>query len=159
MSRFVSILLLLLSFPLKAEVPKGWNLVRSDLGVEVWLKESNHNITASIEIEKAKNQLTWSSVNNTEYFKTLTKSKKKQLSLIGIRNWKSSDYRWVEGPKSKQLIVRGSYTDPSNRKIHFLEVHTFFTTFNKRVLHTWPTDSKESAEIVEYLNKKELDDD
>jgi hypothetical protein len=136
----------------------GWKLAREANQIKVWLRNTNPEITGTLEIRASKKKIDWSKIQRDSYFKTLEAKKIKLLSFIGITQWHAQETSWREQQGVHYLKITGSYTNSSQEKILFIEEHAFLKDKTVQLLHTRPAELQdqhsEGEAIMSFMRKE-----
>ncbi len=119
-----------------------WKLSRNENDVKVWQLIKNTDVTGSLQVMEKKQETNWAKISKDTFFKNLEEKKKKTLSLIGVRDWTATNYRWTDTANGPELNISGSYRDSSDTKIEFQEIHLFRKKKTIQILLTKPADYK-----------------
>lgn len=116
---------------------------------KVWLHKKNSNITGSLQTLTREEPLDWSKIDKRKFYQDLEASKKRSLSIVGVKDWKASQYKFENNEGTERLIIEGSYVDSAGVEVIFKEVHVFRLKETVQLLHTRP---KELAQDKTFEN-------
>jgi hypothetical protein len=134
--------ILLFNFTFIHAATEDWSVADME-DSKIWLHKSNPDVTGSIQILKRKEPLNWNTINKDSFYKNFESQKKKSLSLIGVRTWNVSSYKFETKNGLKQLTIEGSYTDHRGNEVVFKELHIFKRHETIQTLHTRPVTLKD----------------
>lgn len=123
--------------PLAFATSSDWIL--SDMeDSKVWLHKKNSNITGSLQTLTRDEPLDWSKIDKRKFYQELEASKKRSLSIVGVKDWKASQYKFETLDGNERLVIEGSYIDSAGVEVVFKEVHVFRLKETVQLLHTRP---------------------
>lgn len=157
MLRFIVTLMLFSSVAFASE----WKQTSDMDDVKVWMLKSNPDVTAAFQTSIPKEKIDWSKVDKENFFKKFESDKKRSLGIVGIKEWKATNYKWTKTQDGFELVVEGTYLDPSQQKTSFKETQFYKSQKTYQILNTWPTSVKDGQkladEFVSNLKKENKD--
>lgn len=125
-----------------------WQLARQTSDVWIWTIKGNSHITGTLRSQAKVKPTDWQKIKSPEFFKDLTKKKRRILSLIGIIQWEANTYNWKKKKDHHELVIKGSYLNGSGQKVQFTEHHLFFKYATHQILVTAPLKSKIKRDVT-----------
>lgn len=113
----------------------------------IWKHHKLKGLRASSRL-KAKSSILPTIHNRTKLIKDFEQTKRKALSLTGVKDWQASDYKW-QG--RERLIVTGQYKDRKGKKITFSEVHLYRENHRLIIVVTHDEGKEIASKSVEDL--------
>ena len=117
--------------------PSDWTLADMD-DSKIWLHKHNTDITGSLQAIKRDEPLEWSAIDKKSFYQQFEERKKRSLGIIGVRDWKATNYKFETRDGVESLIIEGTYFDPSGIEVFFKELHLFYPTETLQFLYTQP---------------------
>ncbi|MCZ0933277.1 MAG: hypothetical protein OXJ52_09020 [Oligoflexia bacterium] len=111
-----------------------WQTIRSHKDNLTLSLKANSSVYASITRSKSLYPKGFDSQPFS--FTEVEKAKRKILSLIQIREWKSDSYQWKTRGDKGELYINGSYLNYKNERQYFQEFHIYSTEFALQILVT-----------------------
>lgn len=118
--------------------PSDWSQAEMD-DTTIWLHKKNTDITGSLQSIKRDGPLDWTNIDKKKFYQDLEERKKRSLSIIGVKNWIASEYKFVTKDGVESLEIKGSYIDPSGVEVVFKELHLFQADETLQLLYTQPS--------------------
>ncbi|MDC1175067.1 hypothetical protein OAT67_06715, partial [Bacteriovoracaceae bacterium] len=135
---------------------QNWILKRNIDNVKTYKFLNQKNVFGTYQILKQSTQIKQTKLGLKKLIKEISTKKRKTLSYIGISNWKIDRYEFNK--TKNQIIMYGSYKDPSQNIINFREEHKYRETNTIQILITWPSSFKISSQItMDLLNQIKKD--
>jgi hypothetical protein len=146
---------LALSLPAEA-VSERWELINRKDNLTMWkFKEIPLLRIAVQKFERKGESRNFKGLSRDQIFKSVEKEKKIVLDMMGLRDWKVTDYKIVQDARLEKIVMTGTYKNGNSELIAFCEIHIFTNATEVQSLLTQPVknekESLNSAALAEFL--------
>jgi hypothetical protein len=157
--KIVSTFTILLAFTLPAgAVSDRWELINRKDNLTMWKFKENAGLRIAVQkFDRKGESRSFKGLSRDQIFKSVEKEKKIVLDMMGLRDWKVSDYKIVQDSKLEKIVMTGTYKNGNGEMIAFCEIHAFAKKEEVQSLLTQPVknekESLNAAALAEFLKE------
>jgi hypothetical protein len=121
----------------KTNPEKSWKIHRQESGLRIYTSTKYPNTYFTIK-ETFERMGASKTIKNEKRFKDFVKTRQALFANSGIKNWTATKHKFSEKNKQLRMDIWGSYTDITNQKVNFWEIHIYKSDNKIELLYTMP---------------------